>query len=496
MTLKSQPTLTLRVHSPEVGYLNVRKKPTTAGALVTAVPHGSTVTALEPEEVVRAQVGQYGQWLHVRLDDNREVYAAAWYLELPETAPQPTLQVWIDSPEVGYLNVRKKPATSGALVTTVPHGSTVTALEPEEVVRAKIGQHDQWLHVRLDDNREVYAAAWYLKLSETISETGLEPPAEQRIAVTPNLSGTERQVALTWNRLGGLLQTWADQLAIDPGVAVAVLTVESGGRPFGPDGRMTIRFENHIFYSRWGQHHPDAFARHFVFNSDHRWKDHQWRPAPGQPWRTFHGNQNSEWQVLDFACTLNDTAARLSISMGGPQIMGFNYAAVGYASVQQMFDAFAASERNQVAGFFDFVRSRGKDAIRTLQDLKFEGFARFYNGPGQAAAYGRLIRQTYEAYHRLRTVSFGVPSGVASAPLVGPDDLQRILGIGPKTTARLKAEGIHSFAQLAALDVEHLRGLLGSAAGRAHLETWPAQARLAAWGDWDALKAFQAQLES
>ncbi|MCK4451449.1 MAG: SH3 domain-containing protein, partial [Anaerolineae bacterium] len=84
MTSKSQPTLTLRVHSPEVGYLNVRSQPTTAGALVTTVPHGGAVTALEPEEAVRAKVGQYGQWLHVRLDDNREVYAAAWYLELLE----------------------------------------------------------------------------------------------------------------------------------------------------------------------------------------------------------------------------------------------------------------------------------------------------------------------------------------------------------------------------------------------------------------------------
>ena len=86
---------------------------------------------------------------------------------------------------------------------------------------------------------------------------------------------------------------------------------------------------------------------------------------------------------------------------------------------------------------------------------------------------------------------------MTSAPLVEVDDLQRILGIGPKTAASLKAEGIHRFAQLAALDVEHLRGLLGSAAGRAHLlETWPAQAHLAAWGDRDALKAFQAQLKS
>jgi len=508
--------LTLRVHSPEVGYLNVRKQPTTAGALVTRISHGATVTALEPEKTVRAKVGQKGEWLHVRLDDNREVYAAAWYLELAKPPAQPpvtstittsepsadALQVWICSPEVGFLNIRKAPSTSGALITRAKHDASVTALEPEPDVRAKVGKQGQWLKVRLADGQEGYAAAPYLSLiSARPPDTSLEPPEEQKINITPSLSGTERQVALAWNRLGGLLQTLADQMGIDPGVAVAVLTVESGGRPFGPDGRMIIRFENHIFYDRWGEKHPDDFAQYFTFNSDRRWKDHQWRPKPTQPWRGFHGDQNSEWEILNFACTLDDTAARSSISMGGPQIMGFNHAAIGYTAVQQMFDAFAESERNQVAGFFSFVRSRGTKVIQMLQSSDFNGFARYYNGPGQAETYGGLIRKTYEAYRRLRTVSFGVsfaePADVAPPPLVEGDDLQRILGIGPKTAARLQAEGIDSFAQLAALDVEQLRGLLGDAAGRARwLKTWPAQARTAAWGDWEALGALQAQLKS
>jgi hypothetical protein len=417
---------------------------------------------------------------------------------------QPTLTIRVHSPELGYLNVRSQPTTASAIVTTVPHGAELAPLEPEEMVRAKVGQYGEWLHVRVDD-REVYVAAWYLRLFETGPD---QPPEEERIAMTPDLTGTERQVAMAWNRLGGLLQRLADQLGIDPGVAVAVLRVESGGRAFGPDGRMIIRFENHIFHSRWGQHHPQAFARHFTFNPTpgQLWKDHRWRPAPDQAWRSFHGDQDGEWEVLDFACTLDDTAARLSISMGGPQIMGFNYAALGYGSVQQMFDAFAASERNQVHGFFDFVRSRGAAAVQALQDLDFDRFARFYNGSGQAEYYGSLIRQAYEAYQRLRTISFGMPVAAApaaiapaavAAPLAEADDLQRVLGIGPKTAARLQAEGIERFEQLAALDVEHLRGLLGGAARYARwLPSWPAQARLAGWRDREALEAFQARVRS
>ena len=135
-----------------------------------------------------------------------------------------------------------------------------------------------------------------------------------------------------------------------------------------------------------------------------------------------------------------------------------------------------------------------------LQSQDFEGFAAFYNGSGQATTYGSLIRGAYEAYRNLRAVSFGVGQAAPGAPpepTIEVDDLERILGIGPKAAATLAAEGIHSFAQLAALEVDHVRGLLGDDGSRARLlETWPAQARLATWGDWKALEAFQAQLGS
>jgi hypothetical protein len=491
-----------RVDSPEVGYLNVRSQPTTASEIVATAPHDTIVTPLEPVEATRAKVGQYGQWLHVRLSGGTEGYVAAWYLVLPETdaAGELTTRIWVNSPDAGYLNIRTAPSIGGALIAQALHTTSLQAVEPESDVWAKVGRYGEWLNVRLADGREGYAFAYYLSLTGVPGvDASLEPPPEDQIAVTSDLTGIERQVAMTWNRLGGLLQTLADQLAIGPGVAVAVLTVESGGRAFGPDGRMMIRFENHIFHDQWGQRHPDVFARHFAFNPEHRWKDHHWRPATDQPWRSFHGDQSDEWEVLSFARTIDDTAARLCIAMGGPQIMGFNYTSVGYATVQEMFDAFAASERHQVAGFFNFVRSRGEEAVRTLQRFDFEGFASFYNGPGQATTYGSLIRLTYEAYRRMRDVSFAVPKeppGAAPAPWVEVDDLARILGLGAELGVALQTEGVNTFAALAALDVEHLEGLLGSQVGRAQfIETWPAQARLAAWGDWEELEALQEQLD-
>src|SRR6185437_10137837 len=109
-----------------------------------------------------------------------------------------------------------------------------------------------------------------------------------------------------------------------------------------------IRFENHIFFDEWGAQSPEVFARYFLFGPDARWQGHLWRPSSTEAWREFHGDQQSEWRVFELACGLDDTAAKRAISMGAPQIMGFNYGAIGYGSVQEMFDAFSRSERAQL----------------------------------------------------------------------------------------------------------------------------------------------------
>ncbi|MBN1875562.1 MAG: DUF3380 domain-containing protein [Anaerolineae bacterium] len=503
-------TVVVRVESPELGYLNVRDAP--EGNLVTQVSHGSTLLVLEPEATARAKIGQQGQWLQVRLPDGRPVYLAAWYVVLhtslggasslgpisDRVSSATGLRLWVYSPEVGFLNIRNAPSTSGSLVTQAQHNEALTALEPEATARAKVGQQGEWLNIQLESGQKGYAAASYLSpISPRPVDASLEPAESDKITITPNLAGTERQVAMIWNRLGGQLQELSDQLGIDPAVAVAVWTVESGGRAFGPDGRMVIRFENHIFYNQWGKHDPGRFAKHFTYNADRSWTGHQWRPSTGDAWRTFHGDQNGEWEVLNFACSLNDTAGKNSISMGGPQIMGFNSAALGYNSVQEMFKAFAESEGDQVIGFFNFVRSRGAGTVQKLQASDFTGFARVYNGSGQAETYGNLIRQAYEAYHKLTSVSFALTEVAGEAAvMVEVDNLKRILGIGKKTAERLAAEGIDTFSELAVMDEERLRDVLGASANRLRwIGTWPAQARLAAWGDWEALEDFQARIK-
>lgn len=77
------------------------------------------------------------------------------------------------------------------------------------------------------------------------------------------------------------------------------------------------------------------------------------------------------------------------------------------------------------------------------------------------------------------------------------DDLKIVEGIGPKIEELLHADGIRTFARLAATSSQHIASLLHTAGPRFQIhnpETWPQQAALARDGKWDELKALQERL--
>lgn len=238
-----------------------------------------------------------------------------------------------------------------------------------------------------------------------LSTTPLEPPSGTKIELSTTAPYLERLVAQGWNSYGGILTLLSERLEIDPAVAVAVFVIESGGRGFGSDGRMIIRFEIHIFHHYWGQHNHQKFNDHFRFNQGQSWMGHEFRTSKDSPWKDVHiRKQSREWEVYEFASDLNLTAARLSISMGAPQIMGFNYKALGYDSVHEMFNDFSSSIREQIIGFFNFIKGPEGDnrRVEALQNHDFVTFAKYYNGSGQAEKYGNLIRDVVDVYHHLR----------------------------------------------------------------------------------------------
>ncbi|MFQ5932316.1 MAG: N-acetylmuramidase domain-containing protein, partial [Nitrospiraceae bacterium] len=296
------------------------------------------------------------------------------------------------------LNVRPDPSTRRPPVGQLKRGARVTILRGRNGwFQIKAGPIEGYVYgdyVSILDERP---DAGFLVEQEGLKTVGLEPPVIDRIDLTPKFSGRQKLVARTWNSQGGLLATLSDIIGVDVATAVAVLCVESSGRAFAPDGWMIIRFENHVFWRQWGKRNTDVFDTHFRFHADKAWTHHQFRDKKGGRWVSFHGSQAHEWRVFEFARALHEPAAMRSISMGGPQIMGFNHARIGYDSVGEMFRAFQAGIRYQILGLFDFLKGSGTSSpmVVALQRKKFEDFASRYNGPGQAAKYGELIENHF-----------------------------------------------------------------------------------------------------
>lgn len=300
------------------------------------------------------------------------------------------------------LNLRAGPGTTAAIQQTLASGTEILVLDTR----------GDWLRVRVAaTGKEGFVSAKYVRLpgvavvsgflrdDAAIAAAALAPA--QRKQAAPGSGDAGAVAARIWNAYGGLLSTLAAPLAIEPETGVAVMSVESGGTAF-VQGRMVIRFENHVFFDQWGKANPAVFAQHFGYSSEARWKGHEFRASAADAWKSFHGKQAGEWEVFRFAETLARQAARMSISMGLPQVMGFNFAALGFKSVDAMFDAFsdaAGGERAQVVGMFDFIKgakttSAMLDALRTRD---WVAFAKRYNGSGQAEVYGQRLKAAYVA---------------------------------------------------------------------------------------------------
>ncbi len=302
------------------------------------------------------------------------------------------------------LNVRPEPSTDKPPIASLARGTRVELLETAGGwYRIRSGEVTGYVsgdYVTVIDETPVADYLWEM---ETLQTARMSPPPEKAIPLLPRLNASQKMVAGVWNRQGGLLQVLCDIIGVAPAAAVAVFCVESGGEGFGPDNRMIIRFENHIFWNQWGKNNPDTFNAHFRYNPQKRWLGHQFREDPSGAWGEFHGSQKGEWQVLTYARSLDENAALCSISMGGPQIMGFNSARLGYDSAREMFDRFSSDIRYQILGLFDFLRGHGSTSsmIQALQREDYTGFASGYNGSGQAPVYGARIESYVNAFRSL-----------------------------------------------------------------------------------------------
>jgi hypothetical protein len=249
----------------------------------------------------------------------------------------------------------------------------------------------------------------FLKQSEDLALTALGLPAAQRIRLASLPDAAGRRAARVWNRFGFLLLKVADRLGLGLPVAVAVVAAEADRPGIAGDGRLVIRFENHIFYSKWGDANQKAFQQHFAMDPARPWLRHQWRPEAAMAWRNVRSSQAEEWGAYECAASLDRTAAQQAVSMGFPGISGAAYDLLGYESAGQMFDAFATGERYQLLGHFDLIAgpNAASRRVEALRQGDLEAFATLHYGPRQAALHATILRQAAVAFERLDPTARG-----------------------------------------------------------------------------------------
>jgi peptidoglycan hydrolase-like protein with peptidoglycan-binding domain len=162
----------------------------------------------------------------------------------------------------------------------------------------------------------------------------------------------------------------------------AVVEVESSGSGFLADGRPKILFEAHLF-SRFTGHKYDKT-----------------NPSISSPtWnRALYSRTGAgEWARLEQAMKLDRTAALKSASWGLFQILGSNFQAAGFSSVDDFVTAMKASEGDQLKAFANFVKHEGLDGF--LRKLQWANFAARYNGPSyKKNKYDQKLAISYKRF--------------------------------------------------------------------------------------------------
>jgi len=163
----------------------------------------------------------------------------------------------------------------------------------------------------------------------------------------------------------------------------AVTVVEAGKTGYFPSGRPKILFEAHYF-GRLTGHRFDASHPNI---SSPKWN------------RALYKGGEKEYDRLLEALALDREAALKSASWGLFQIMGDNYKASGFASVDDYVKAMYESEGRQLDAFIGFVKSSEKSLAAPLREKRWADFASHYNGPSYAQNhYDAKLKDAYDKF--------------------------------------------------------------------------------------------------
>lgn len=181
--------------------------------------------------------------------------------------------------------------------------------------------------------------------------------------------------------------------SLGDGVSVALIRafaeVESGGRSgFGPKGLPIIAYEGHVFRKltrRKGK----------TYDQSHPLLSYEYKKKAGPEWKVNNKDQTTAWKTLTAAMALDHNAALQSCSWGMFQVMGFNYADCGYATVDDFVAAMKAGELGQLDAFVGYCKKKA-GMVAALKTKDFVQMATLYNGED----YGDYDKRIAKAYKK------------------------------------------------------------------------------------------------
>lgn len=180
----------------------------------------------------------------------------------------------------------------------------------------------------------------------------------------------------------------AEYLNVPVATIQAITEVESSGCGFESTRRPRCLFEGHIFWARLKKCsiNPELFLDTHTGILYPKWD------------KTKYLGGEKEWNRLEEAWNIKDSAALESASLGLFQIMGFNYSACGCSDVFEYYSKSFRSEGDQLMLFCKFCESQGLD--RYLRDQDWAQFACRYNGPGYAKnKYDQKLEAAFRKYN-------------------------------------------------------------------------------------------------
>ena len=199
------------------------------------------------------------------------------------------------------------------------------------------------------------------------------------------------------------------RIGVSEDVMHAVLDVESRGRGFDREDRVTCLPEPHIFWRELGA----GPLRERAAREGLAYPKWGTRKYPANP-----------YPRLRAMYAIHPEAALRSTSWGLGQVMGFNHQLLGYPSARAMVLDFATNEDVQLEGMVAFIVNAGLDD--ELRAMDWAGFARGYNGPGYARhGYHTRLAQRFAWWARKPDTPWSphAPADPAPLPWSPPEDL-------------------------------------------------------------------------